>query len=378
MLKKLRNFFAPKLETLNRVKLNQAALIGNYRYLQSLASGTNIIPVLKSNAYGHGLREVCQILVTVKPTMVAVDSYPEYQIAKKELKSDILIMGETHLSVYKQFDPKRTVLAVYNISTLQHLISLGKKFRIHIFLNTGMNREGIQQENLEEFCNLCKNSNIQLEWVMSHLAYGDNEKMELITAQYDRFKIMHEIILSHGLSPTRRHINNSGWFLQGKDEFFTAHRIGLALYGYNPLSETNLNYEKGNPLQPVMSVRSTVIGIQHVYKDDHVGYDGTYKITSNKSTIATIPFGYTEWLRRGASKLWNVSIGETQLPSAGRISMNLSSRVAPNTIHIWDKVCVISNNPQSLNNFSTLASCCDTIVYEVLVGIASNIRRKII
>lgn len=163
MLKKLRNFLIPKLETLNRVELNQAALIGNYRYLESLASGTNIIPVLKSNAYGHGLREVCQILVTVKPTMVAVDSYPEYQIVKKELKSDILLMGETHPSVYKQFDPKRTVLAVYNISTLQHLISLGKKFRIHIFLNTGMNREGIQQENLEEFCNLCKNSNIQLE-----------------------------------------------------------------------------------------------------------------------------------------------------------------------------------------------------------------------
>ena len=95
--------------------------------------------------------------------MVAVDSYPEYQIVKKELKSDILIMGETHLSVYKQFDPKRTVLAIFNISTLQHLISLGKKFRVHIFINTGMNREGIQQENLDEFCNLCKNSNIQLE-----------------------------------------------------------------------------------------------------------------------------------------------------------------------------------------------------------------------
>ena len=294
MLKKIRNFLAPKLETLNRVELNQAALIGNYRYLESLGSGTNIIPVLKSNAYGHGLREVCQILASLQPTMVAIDSYPEYQIVKKELKSDILIMGESHLSVYKQFDPKRTILAVYNLSTLQHLITLGKKFRIHIFLNTGMNREGVQQENLEEFCSLCKNSNIQVEGVMSHLAYGDNEKMEHITAQYDRFKIMHDIILSHGFSPTRRHINNSGGFLQGKDEFFTAHRVGIALYGYNPLSETNSNYEKGQALQPVMSVWSTIIGVQKVHKDDHVGYDGTYKITSSKATVATIPFGYTE------------------------------------------------------------------------------------
>ena len=378
MFKKLRNFLAPKLDTLNRVELNQAALIGNYRYLESLGSGTNIIPVLKSNSYGHWLPEVCQILATVKPAMVAVDSYPEYQIVKKELKSDILIMGESHLSVYKQFDPKRTILAVYNLSTLQHLITLGKKFRIHIFLNTGMNREGVQQENLEEFCHLCKNSNIQVEGVMSHLAYGDNEKMELVTAQYDRFKIMHDIILSHGFSPTRRHINNSGGFLQGKDEFFTAHRVGIALYGYNPLSETNSNYEKGQALQPVMSVWSTIIGVQKVHKDDHVGYDGTYKITSSKATIATIPFGYTEWLRRGASKLWNISSGETQLPSAGRISMNLSSRLASNSIDNGAKVCVISDNPKVLNNFRTLASCCDTIVYEVLVRIASNIRRKII
>ncbi len=76
--------------------------------------------------------------------------------------------------------------------------------------------------------------------------------------------------------------------------------------------------------------------------------------------------------------MWNISSGETQLPSAGRISMNLSSRLASNSIDNGAKVCVISDNPKVLNNFRTLASCCDTIVYEVLVRIASNIRRKII
>lgn len=154
MIKRLRNLLAPTIQSLNWVELDSAVLVNNYRYLQALHPDDILIPVLKSNAYGHGLSEVCRILKKVKPNLVAVDSYPEYQIVRDGLSSDILIIGEMDHSVYRQLDPKRTVLAVYRVDTLQHLISLGKSWRVHLFLNTGMNREGIQQDQLDEFLTL--------------------------------------------------------------------------------------------------------------------------------------------------------------------------------------------------------------------------------
>lgn len=154
MMQRLRTLFAPKIQSLNWVELNRQALIANYEYLQSLHPDDVLIPVLKSNAYGHGLREVCHILKKVEPDLVAVDSYPEYQVVRDGLASDVLIIGEMHHSVYRKLDYRRAVLAVYRIDTLQHLIKLNKARRVHIFLNTGMNREGIQQGQLDELLEL--------------------------------------------------------------------------------------------------------------------------------------------------------------------------------------------------------------------------------
>lgn len=122
MIKRLRNLLAPKIQSMNWVELDSAALVNNYCYLQSLHPDDVLIPVLKSNAYGHGLREICCILKKVKPDLVAVDSYPEYQIVRDGLASDILIIGEMDHSAYRQLDPKRAVLAVYRVDTLQYLI----------------------------------------------------------------------------------------------------------------------------------------------------------------------------------------------------------------------------------------------------------------
>ncbi len=380
MIKRLRNLLTPTIQSLNWVELDSAVLVNNYRYLQALHPDDILIPVLKSNAYGHGLSEVCCILKKVKPDLVAVDSYPEYQIVRDGLSSDILIIGEMDHSVYRQLDPKRIVLAVYRVDTLQHLISLGKSWRVHLFLNTGMNREGIQQDQLDEFLNLLSWSQIQLEGVMSHLAYGDSDDVSFVNPQVERFKTMYDVVLSYGFSPMYRHINNSGGLLQCDDDFWTAHRSGLALYGYNP---TQVKGERSKvrggwiELQPVMSVWSSVVAIQQVNDGASVGYDGMW-IAWDDETIATIPFGYTEGLWRAVSGEWKIKHAWGYLDCAGRISMNLSSWVGGDAVHVWDEVCMISDQLEDDNSFVVLAEQCGTIVYEVLVRIDRGMRRKII
>ena len=385
MIKRLYNLFVPKVDSLNWIELNRQALLGNYEYLQSLRPDDIIIPVLKSNAYGHGLREICQILKKVKPGLVAVDSYPEYQIVRECLASDILIIEEMHHSAYRQLDLNRAVLAIYRVDTLQHLISLGKKWRVHLFLNTGMNREGIQYDQLDEFLTLVQWSLIQLEGVMSHFAYWDSDDVSLINLQVERFKAMYDVVLSYGFSPYHRHINNSGGLLQCDDDFWTAHRAGLALYGYNPIL-TLVSSQHDTNLQPVMSVWSSIVAIQHIFAGDIVWYDGTYHAPEDQM-IVTVPFGYAEGLQRVVSNHWIIKHAWWWLSSAGRISMNLSSwlissqvfSVAPSDeVQIGDEVCMISDQLEDSNGFLSLADKCGTVVYEVLIRMDKGMRRKIV
>lgn len=97
--------------------------------------------MLKSNAYGHGLKEMTQILEAVSVPYLIVDSLPEYFLARKYTKKKFLLLSETNPANYMKIHTKRVSIVVYTLSTLKYLLTLGKKFTIHLFLNTGMNRE---------------------------------------------------------------------------------------------------------------------------------------------------------------------------------------------------------------------------------------------
>jgi alanine racemase len=107
---------------LNTITIKSSALLHNLAYLQSLQPGNAVFPVLKSNAYGHGLKEVSMILKDTNVPYICVDSFPEYQIVKDYAHKKSLILGETRPENYTTYDPRRATLAVYNIATLKTLI----------------------------------------------------------------------------------------------------------------------------------------------------------------------------------------------------------------------------------------------------------------
>jgi alanine racemase len=100
---------------MNIIRLRRRVLLENLEYLQSLQPQAAIFPVLKSNAYGHGLKHVVRMLRNEEVPYIAVDSYPEYVVVKKHCKIPVLIMGETLLENYRKFDHKKTTFCVYNI-----------------------------------------------------------------------------------------------------------------------------------------------------------------------------------------------------------------------------------------------------------------------
>ena len=121
MIQFIKQLIKPKYDTLNVVKIKADNLLANFNYLSSLQERAEIFPVLKSNAYGHGLKEVCQILDKSKAKMLAVDSYPEAQIAYKYFKGKVLIIGEMPLKAYSYTKINRSEFVVYSSDLLKYL-----------------------------------------------------------------------------------------------------------------------------------------------------------------------------------------------------------------------------------------------------------------
>jgi len=376
MKSRIKRLFNPTVEPMNKIYIHQKNILHNFEYLKSLKPKADIFPVLKSNAYGHWLSQTTKILNKTDSPYLVVDSFPEYQIVKKNSKKNILILWETIVKNYKKFDLSRTTFCVYNIETIKYLSKLKKKIKIHLFLDTWMHREWVNENELINILEYLKKSpKIQVEGVMSHLHSADNQENTWIQWQIDLFKKMYHVVIDYWHTPIRKHIANSAGLFKIKDNFFNAYRPGLALYWYGSLEENDKYYSLSSKLNPALSIESSIISIHKIPAEDWVSYN--HKRLSNKdSIVASIPFGYAEWLPRSASNKIYFEYKKDYVQQIGIICMNLSSFELNQWASIGDKVEVIGLEWE--NTIKKLSERSDKIIYEILVWLDKGIRREII
>lgn len=379
MFQTIKNWFKPDVDVMNCIHISESALLHNYHYLQSLKPHVEIFPVLKSNAYGHWIDQILQVYKNLSIKYVVVDSFPEYNIVLKHSKFNILLLWETLSQNYKAFNLKRTAFCVYNLETLQTLAKFWKKVTIHLFLNTGMNREWIDANLLPNALEFLKNyPQIQIEGVLSHLHSADSIENNSIEAQISAFKMMYHQILDYGHTPKYRHIWASAWLLKIHDDFFNAYRPWLVLYWYNPLSEKDSDFVFWEELQPALSVSSTIVALNSVPFEEWVSYAPQWKQANKSDQItATIPFWYMEWLPRLAREKIQIRHSSWMLSQIGTICMNLSCYLWNEKLLIGDRVRIIENDKNAENSISSLAKAANTIPYDILVHLDRGIRRVI-
>lgn len=368
MLDFMRNIIKPKTTPMNRIIVHWDIILSNLKILQWINNGQEIFPVLKSNAYGHWLKDISKLLNKSNVKYLCVDSFPEYQIVHKYTNKKILLIGETLLENYKYFDFKRTTFAVYNINTVKQLASFWKKIKIHLFLNTWMNREWVQENDLDAILDIVKScKNLELEGVMSHFHSADNTDDDSYLEQVKIFKEMYSVIEKKWFIPKYRHISNSAWLFRFEDSFFNSARSWLSLYGYSPFVYTNwLTKDKNlqlKKIKPALEVYSKIISIQNLQKWDTVSYSQNYAATK-KEKIATIPFGYMEWLPRSASGKIIFSCKWKYYKQVWNICMNLSCVSIDDSLDIWDDVQIIWLEWK--NTIQLLSDSAGMISYEVL------------
>lgn len=148
MLHTLKRYFQTPFRTLNTITTSRASILANIDLYQSLHPDCAIFPVLKSNAYGHGIREVASILSARKLDYIVVDSYYEVLEVHRVNKTRVLLIGYTFPENFASMDFSFVTPVVYDTETLRSLGETGKKMKIHLKIDTGMHRQGIYPEDV--------------------------------------------------------------------------------------------------------------------------------------------------------------------------------------------------------------------------------------
>lgn len=382
MINFLRKLLKPKYDTLNIIKIDAKKILANFEYLKKRQGSAELFPVLKSNAYGHGLKEMCLILNQTSAPMVAVDSFPEAQIAWKNFRRKVLILGEMPLRAYDYCHLNKTEFVIYNDRTLKHLARYKKRAKVHLFFNSGMNREGIK-----DMASFIANNKKNLEAVdvvgfCSHLSSAE-ENSVFNQEQENKFFQGLMILREAGYFPTWIHLGNSAAALTLENTLLTAYRPGLALYGYDPIDDEEYGgFRPNNRLQPALELFSTIIFIQNLLPDEVVSYNASFR-TTKETNVGIIPFGYFEGLDRRLSNKAEFCVIHVRdriwVKIAGKVCMNMTCLdLGQGDIRKGDAVMIISSQKNDPNSAQALAKLMGTIPYEVLVKLQANIRREII
>lgn len=364
------NLFKKEYKTLNKIEISKDNLLSNYKYLSSLKKKIRIAPVIKSNAYGHGLLTVTKILDHAGAPFFCVDSlYEAYELLKADIKTPILIMGYTDPENFK-VKKLPFSFALFDLETAKILNQYQKSCSVHIFVDTGMHREGVSIDELPEFLTKIKVfTNIKIEGLMSHLASANDIKNPLNKTQINNFKKATEICKKQGIKPNWIHLQNSdGLELNLEGCNVNIARVGLALYGI-----------AADPkLKPALTLKTKIIQIKKINKEDKIGYNGTF--TAKKPmTLGVLPIGYFDGVdRRLSNKGW-VMVDNKPCKIIGKVSMNITSidLSVISSPYIGQEVIVYSNNPKDKNSIENCAKICNTITYDLLVNLNSSIRRII-
>ena len=362
-----------KFETLNNIYISKNNIINNLNIIKN-ESKKIVFPVLKSNAYWHWIKEIAKILKWQELKYIVADSYYETLLIHKVNKTPVLIIWYINHNNFNKMKLKNITLMMYDIFNIQKLWETKRKVKIHLKINTWMNRLWVKLDDLDEVLEVIKKyKNITLEWVYSHFSQADEIDNSFTNNQIEIFSKAIEKIKNAWFDIKYTHIWNSAWSIKNLD-FCNATRAWLALYWVNPLSEKDLDFLKYFKLKPAFDLESTIIAINEVSAWEYVWYWKHFQAKKDMK-IWVIPFWYFEWLERTLNNYF-FEFNRQKVYLVWKVCMNMCMvDLTWIQVKVWDKISIISLSWE--NNFNALSKASGKIPYEVMVWINESIRRKI-
>lgn len=370
------------------LEISKNALLHNFGVLQRIAGkNVQVAPVVKANAYGHGLREVVSILKN-KTGIFAVDNINEaFSIRKISKKSRIIILGYLAKENLKYAIENDFSFVIYRIDVLKRIVSLKltKKALIHLKVETGLNRQGVDGKEMAKILNFINKhaDKIFLEGAYTHFAnVEDTLDPSYALSQLRRFNESLKIIKAHGFTPPLIHAAASAATFLLKDSHFGMVRAGIGLYGLWPSRETKIASVSGKMkilLKPVLSWKSIIAQVKIVNKGESVGYGRTW-VAPRRSKIAIVPVGYSDGFDRKLSSSGKVIVQGSFAHVVGRVAMNMIMIDVSDIkkTRVDDEVVIIGKKGKLTASLEDLAEKIGTINYEVVSRINPLLPRIIV
>jgi alanine racemase len=361
----------------NRVEIDLSALQNNYRNIrETVGSGTKIMAVIKSDAYGHGLVECARALHNIgADTFGVAEVWEGVELRQNGLDGDIVILLGGSAESYADVIEHGLIPVVFDVDYLAGLSSEAVKMKeeveVHLKVDVGMGRIGILPDEVESYVSLIKRlPGVRLSGILSHFPMADEiGSLQATHEQLSRFKeVIADIKLKDNDSVVS-HIANSAGLIYFPKSHLDMVRPGISLYGcYPDGSPTRAKSEIPTfKLQPVMHFKTRVIQLKEVEAGYGISYGHTF-VTSRQSRIAVLPVGYADGYLRKFSNRAQVLIGGKRAPVCGRVCMNATlvdvTDLPP--VQRGDEVVLLGKQGEEEITADELAGWMETISYEVL------------
>jgi alanine racemase len=374
------------------VEISEKAYAHNLVFFKKrIPSRTEFSVVVKANAYGHGIGEISRLAMKHGADSLCVHTLDEALFLRGlGVTQDILIMGPVPRLRLREVVANDFRLVLYNRETLADLNQLtremNKPVRVHLKLEMGTHRQGIDAEDLANFLNDLKNfSSVKLEAAYSHFSnIEDTTDHSYAFYQLQLFNRMAAQIQKSGFPEVKKHVACSAAMLLFPETHFGMVRLGISQYGLWPSRETFVSYKMKHAqnseeaLRPVLSWKTRVAQVKSVPANHFISYGCGYQ-TTRDSRIAVLPIGYSDGYDRRLSNQSYVLINGRRAPVRGRVCMNFIMVDVTDIpdVKLEDEAVLIGQQGNEKITADFLAQLMGTINYEVVTRINWQIPRVV-
>ncbi|MTD15418.1 alanine racemase [Nakamurella sp. YIM 132087] len=339
-----------------------------------LSSSTDLMAVVKADAYGHGMHAVARAAVDAGADALGVATLHEaVELAATDPGAPVVgwlwAPGEDP-------GPALAAGAQLGVSSLDHLAAVlaagVTSPRIHVKIDTGLGRNGVVPADLEPLLQACRaaesDGRVEIVGLMSHLASADVPGDASVALQKAAFGAACDLAASLDIRPRWRHLANTPATLEHPETHFDLVRCGIGIYGITPVADPA-------GLRPVMTLRTRVALTKRVPAGHGVSYGLTYR-TSGETTLALVPLGYADGIPRHASSCAEVLLGGKRRRIAGRVAMDqFVLDCGDDPVAVGDEVIVFGPGDAGEPTARDWGEACGTIDYEIVTRIGPRVPR---
>ena len=376
------------------ITLNENAVENNIAFLKKkLGDKVKISAVIKANAYGHGIEQIVPLFEKYGIEHYSAFYYSEAVRVFDSLSkpATIMVMGWLCEKSIREAIEKGIEFFVFNIERLyiaiKHAKELNLKAKIHLEAETGMNRSGLNTDELNNAITKIKENAhyIEIAGFCTHLAGAESVSNHVrIQSQLKKYKKMLATLEDNDLIPKYKHVANSAAAFVYPKARMDLVRIGIMLYGFWSSNEVYIQYinnksNKIDPLKRILGWHSQIMAIKKVKSGEFIGYGISY-LAQTDITTALVPVGYSFGYSRSLSNKGRVLIGGQRCSVIGVVNMNMIivdiSHV--DNAKVGDEVVLIGKQGDLEIKVSAFSEISNELNYEILAHLSESIIRTVV